>query len=431
MVLTLYRRVTEIFTSKLLYGSAWMLIGSIVSGILGFVFQVLMGRMLSIEEYGRFSAMMAVFLILIAPLSTLMMLISRKISNYYIWQDSGSITHFYYWVKNRSAIFGAFILGVYLSFAPQIQFYFKTISIIPVYFLGILQFVSILCIVNNGFLQGLQRFFWLSTSGMLGALLKIIFSSAFVWLGYGLAGALGGIVLAAIIGWLFTFIPLGRPLLLGRGKSFKPEKWSFKFALPVFAANIAFVAMTQLDLVLVNFYFPANEAGLYAAASILSKAALYLSSGIAIVLFPMAAENHARNQSGEYLLIQAVGLTALLTGAGAVLYFLFGSEIIKILYGENYHIDGESLRYLGFAMLPMSLVMVAEYFLIAKGRVLFTYLFVFSAILQVTAIHFLHESLQMIVIINGLSGALLGIIGYGLLWFEFKNKNEKNIKVQS
>ena len=69
----------------------------------------------------------------------------------------------------------------------------------------------------------------------------------------------------------------------------------------------------------------------------------------------------------------------------------------------------------------MALVMVAEHFLIAMGQVLFAYLFAVVAPLQLLAIYFYHETLLNVIIILGVSGALLVIIGYSLLWRNYKN----------
>lgn len=419
---SLYRRVVGLFFSKLARASVWLFVGGIAGGILGYVFQVLMGRMLSTREYGLFSAMMALFAVLAAPLGTLMMVVSRKVSEYRARLDAGSIAHFYYSINIRTAAVGALVLGAFLFFAPQIRSYLKAPGVIPVYLLGALLFLTFLPVINNAFLQGLQRFIWLSAGNSFGVLLKIVFSAVLVWLGYGLTGAVGGVVLASLAGWFITYGALRRPLAQGRGKPCQTAHLSIKPALPVLAANAAFAAMTQLDMVLVNYYFPAHEAGLYAAASILGKAVMYLPGGIAVALFPMVAENHARNQSSAHLLLQAVGLTALLCGAGAVFYFLLGEWIVTLLYGESYRGAGEVLKYFGFAILPMALVMVAEHFLIAKGRVLFAYLFVFIAPLQLTAIYFYHASLQMVIAVMGVSGLLLALLGYGLLWRIYQRK---------
>ena len=420
LTLPLHRKVKDLFSGNLARASAWLFVGNIAAGILGYVYQVIMGRMLSPREYGLFSATMALFAVLAAPLSTLMMVISRKVSEYRARQDSGSITHFYYSINVRSVVVGTIILGICLLLAKQAQTYLKAPDVTPVYLLGALLFLNIPPIINNAFLQGQQSFTWLSTSGSLWILIKIIFSAALVWFGYGVSGALGGTILAALAGWFITYGALHRPLKEGQNKSFQTAHLNFKSSVPVFVANVAFTAMTQLDIVLVNYYFPAHEAGLYAGASILGKAVMYLPGGIALALFPMVAENHAREEGSAHLLMQAVGLTAFLCGMGAVFYFFFGGEIIAFLYGDSYRGAGDVLKLYGFAVLPMALVLVAENFLIAKGRVLFAYLFLITAPLQLTAIYFYHDTLNMVIAMMGASGLLLAFLGYGLLWRDFR-----------
>lgn len=423
--LPLHSKLVNFFYGKLARASAWLLVGGIVGGILGYVFQVLMGRMLSTQEYGLFSAMMALFGVLAAPLGTLSMLVSRKVSEYRARHESGSITHFYYSISIRITIIGVITLSMYFLLAPQIQFFLKVPSIISVYLLGVLLFLTFLSIINNSFLQGMQHFLWLSASSSIGVLLKIIFSALLVWMGYGLTGALGGTVLAFLVGWFITYCALHGPLVEGRSLPFQSAHLFVKPALPVLAVNVAIAAMTQIDILLVNYYFSANEASLYAAASILGKAILYLPGGITLALLPIVAENHARAKSSAHLLLQAVGLTAVLSGSGATFYFLLGEKIIVLLYTENYRGAGEVLKFYGFAIFPMTLVMVAESFLIAKGRVLFACLFVFTAPLQLIAIYFFHDSLQMVVAVMGASGLLIALLGFGLLWRDFKkNKYE-------
>lgn len=424
--LHLRHRLAGLFFNKLASASAWLFLGTIVGGILGYAFHVLMGRMLTPIEYALFSTMMALYSVFATPLGTLMMVISRKVSEYRAQQDTGSLTHFFYSINTRSAAIGGLLIGICFLFSPQLQAYLKAPSAIPVYLLGVLLFLTIFPTINNAFMQGMQKFEWYSALGSLSVLLKIVFSVTLVWLGYGVAGAIGGIILAYLVILSLTYGVLYHPLTGGRYKPSLKTHLSLKSAWPVLIANLAFAAMTQFDMVLVNYYFPAHEAGLYAAASILGKAVMYLPSGIALALFPMVAESHALKQSSAHLLFQAVGLTAVLCAAGAIFYYLFGESIINLLYGESYRGAGEVLKLFGFAIFPMSLVLVAEYFLIAKGRVLFAYLFVIVAPLELVAIHFYHESLQMVVVIMGISGLLLTFLGYGLLFLESRNSTMRN-----
>jgi O-antigen/teichoic acid export membrane protein len=143
-----------------------------------------------------------------------------------------------------------------------------------------------------------------------------------------------------------------------------------------------------------------------------------------MALFPMVAENHADGKSSAHLLLQAVVITALLCTIGAFFYYYFSDLIVVLLYGENYRSAGEILKYFGFAMVPMALILVAENFLIAMGKVIFAYLFVILTPFQLLAIYYFHDSMLDIVIILGISGIILTIFGYGLLWRTFRNGKE-------
>jgi O-antigen/teichoic acid export membrane protein len=401
---------------SLALASAWMSFGAFAVGILAYVFQVLMGRLLSTSDYGVFSAMMALFSVLAAPLGTLQMVVSRKVSEYRAAEGTAAIAHFYRAINLRAGTAGAILLVVYALFAPSLQHYLKAPSIVPVYLVGGLLFLSFLPMLNNAFLQGMQQFGWLSGTGAIAAIVKIGLSGLLVALGFGLSGAIAGVMLTACATWVMSYAPLHRVVAGARPFKNPPSHLSWKSAVPVFFANGAFAAMTQIDMVLVNYFFAPREASLYAAASVLGKAVLYLPGGIANALFPMVAENKARNAGTVHLLMQALKMTAAVCVLGSLLFLAFGDVIIVLLYGESYRGAGPVLRYFGFAILPMAFVMVAEFFLIAQGRVLFAYLFAAIAPLQLLAVYLWHDSLLTVVGVVAASGVMLALTGYALLW---------------
>ena len=275
----------------------------------------------------------------------------------------------------------------------------------------------------------MQYFRWLSASGVLSTLLKTIIAIIFVFFGLGVSGALAGVLFSILITIVLTYFVLRPELNRNTNKTSGSTNFLFKStSVAILFANIAFAIMTQIDMVLVKYFFSEQDTGLYAAASILGKAVMYLPGGITMALFPMVVENHAKGKSSANLMFQAASLTGLLSLLGALFYFLFADHIILLLYGAEYKEASLILKYFGFAMVPMAMIMIAEYFLIAMGRVLFAYLFVFVAPLQVTAIYIYHDTLQNIVLVLFVSGALLASAGYGLLWREFQNgKKTENL----
>lgn len=414
------RQVKQLFLGKLARASSWLVVGGVAGGILGYLFQIIMGRMLSVSEYGIFSALMAMIVVIRAPMTTLSMIISRRVSTYRSEQDNGKLGYLFYWI-NRKLLLIAVVLIVLVVFnIKPLQNFLLIEKSAHLYLLLIILLIAFPQAVNNAYLQGLQYFKWLSVSGVLATLLKIIITVILIYFGLGVAGALGGVIFSTFIILILTYVVLRPSLSKNNASISNTTHLLFKSAMPVLLANVAFAVMTQIDMVLVKYYFSEQEVGIYAAASILGKAVMYLPGGIAMALFPMVAENHASGKSSAHLMFQAVGVTALLSLTGALFYYFFADSIIVLLYGTDYKEAANVLKYFGFAILPMALIMVAEHFLIAMGRVLFAYLFMVVAPLQLIAIYYYHDTLLDIVAVLSISGIILVVSGYGLLWRTFK-----------
>jgi len=395
--------------------------GGIVGGALGYVFQIIMGRMLSVAEYGTLTALMAIMMLIGAPLSTLSMVVSRKVSAYRSDEYANHRAYLFYMVNKKILLLAMVFVIPVLFYLESIQHFLAIEKNVYLYLLFTIMIIAFPQAVNNAYLQGLQYFKWLAVGGVLSTLIKIVIAVVLIYFGFGVSGALGAVLISSLIVLVLIYVVL-RPSIGRRGSEPNSKiRLSYSATVPVLIANVAFVVMTQIDMVLVKHYFLEQDAGLYAAASILGKAVMYLPGGIASALFPMVAENYSDGKSSAHLFIQASSLTAILCIIGAIFYYYFSDSIITLLYGESYRPAAEILKYFGFAMLPMALIMVAEHFLIAMGRVLFAYLFMVVAPLQLIAIYYYHNTLLNIVVIMATSGITLTLLGYGLLWRAYKN----------
>ena len=396
-------------------------LAQILGGILGYVYQILMGRMLLPSEFALFSALMAFFMFLSAPISAMSLLITRKVSEH---KGKEILTHSksLFWFINKLLFFiCAFIAAVFWINRSQFMEYLNLSDVVGFALFQIFLILSIFNAVNSAFFQGLQNFICIAFLGILTVALKILISAGLILAGLQLNGALLGIVSSL----LFILI-IGVVILINQLPdadvriNFRLPISIFKQAYPVFVAAIATAAMTQLDMVLVNWYFPAEEASLYAAASVLGKAILYLPGGLIVILFPLVSESKARGENSFRIFRQAVVATIICCGTLSTLYFLFSDFIINIFFGHRYDGAGNILKWYGFAILPMTLVLIAEHYLIAKGKVLFAWLFLAVAPLQVLAIHFWHSQLLEVLLCMGIFGSLLALIGYLYMYIESK-----------
>jgi O-antigen/teichoic acid export membrane protein len=409
-----------------------MTVANVMGGALGYAYQVLMGRLLTPAEFALFSAVLALGLFFGSPMGALFMVVSRQVSTLLAQGGGHMLRTLYVVTHKRLAVAGGCFLILLVLLIPALQRYLKSPDSSPVWLFGLFLVLSALLLVNGAFFQGLNQFFMLGGTGFVAVLMKIVFSVGLISLGLGVNGALAGVLLSVLSIWVFGMARLLRtlPASADRGQlSIKP--FAVAAVTPVIVANVAFMAMTQLDMVLVNYYFPPDMAGLYAAASVLGKAVLYLPGGLVLALFPAVAENHAMKKGSSHLLFQSVAATFALCGMAALFYWFLGDQLISFFYGPAYSGAGELLRWYGFAILPMALVMVAEHFLIAQGRIFFAWLFLAIAPFQIAVIHLWHDEIWMVVAAIGGGGLALMCVGYAFLWRDYRSQSNVPAELSS
>lgn len=412
-------RIRGLLSAPMSRAGLMLTVANVMGGVLGYVYHVIMGRVLGPADFALFSAASALIMFIVSPLNAMFMIISRRVTILRVHLHFHALRRFYWRSSVAVLVAGVALIPVMFVFSADLQGLLKSPSVTVVWILEAIVLFSALFLINNAFFQGEQRFSLLGGAGVALAIFKIPLGLLGVELGYGVEGALLGLMLAAAITWL-----IGVALHQGRyvGLAIAPQTTlkgiTFTDVWPVLLANVLFAAMTQLDMVLVNWFFAAEDAGQYAAVSVLGKAVLYLSGGIVLSLFPMVAEKHTQNTSTTHMLRQAVTLVALFSGALALLYWLIGRWLVPVFYGEHFTVAGELLRWYGFAIMPMALVMVAEYYLLAQGRLLFVWLFLLIAPIQILAISVWHANLMQVIWVIGLSGGGLAAIGFLLLWVQ-------------
>jgi len=394
---------------------------------LGYAYQVLMGRLLTPVEFGLFSAIVALSMFFMSPLGAISLVVSREVSFSKAQGDSLKLRHLYFRIHKVIFLTWLALVAVYVIFSENLQVYLKSASQAPVLIFIISMLFGSFLTINAAYFQGEKKFGFLGLGNIFAIFFKIVFSAIFIYLGLRVSGALLGGGLATAFLWLVGMFCIIRQFT--RVRAYPSPKIilsgaSFKSFIPVLVANICFVGMTQLDLVLVNWYFPSGEVGVYAAASVLGKTILYLPGGLVLALYPMVAENHALNKKTQQIVLQALLMTLVICGVAALTFFIFSSKIILFLYGDSY-IAGEALlKWYGFALLPMALVTILEHFLIAKGRTLFVWVFLLVCPLQLWAIATWHDHLYQILVSMGASGFFVLLIGCIFLIFEKYKKFE-------
>ena len=387
---------------------------NVTSGGLGYVFQVLMGRMLEPGEFALFSAIVSLSVVLTSPVSAIFTVLSRNITRALANNDEKFIYKSYGNIR-KVCFVSALILGVVLMLLHgQVSVFVKNSDEIQVLLLVGLVTASALGMMNNSYLQATQNFSWLAGIGISTVVLKIFVATILVFVGLGVNGALGGaLISAAMAYWIVSNHFANKYKCLSVESQVIPSVvFDFNRLMPVLIANIAMAVMMQLDVVLVNNYFESEVSGMYAAAATLGKAVLYLPGGLVLALFPMVAEAQAKNNKFSNYVLTASFVTFVVCSIAVAVYWLFGDWITNALYGDKYGGISTVLKYYSLAMLPMALLIVAEYFLMAIGKVVYAWLSLLFAPLQIGLIVIYHQSLFDVLMIVGMCGLLLLLSGY-------------------
>jgi O-antigen/teichoic acid export membrane protein len=360
--------------SNFLRHNAVFFFGSVAVGALNYAYYPILGRLMSPAEFGEIQVLVSLFLQFTIFLNVLGMITINITANY----DSTAKAHRMIYELEKLAVFIAMailvftiIAGGFLAQALQFD------SSAPFIALALALVVSIPLTFRSAYARGQKKFGVASTSQLIGAGVKILFSAALVVAGLGVTGAIFGIVgaqLAAFIyaAWWATKLGLLRPKISQYGKlpvlkSILPE---LKYSIFVFVGLLTITLMMSIDVILVKYYFDAETAGQYAGIATVARIIFFLAVPIAQVLMPMVKIKQSARQNGQ-LLAKSLVLTVLVCGSALVICLLFPEVILRTLMGGQYGELASLLPILSLVVFIISLVnLVVMYYLALRHKMI-------------------------------------------------------------
>jgi len=401
---------------------------SLITGVLGYLYQLMLGNLLSPINFATFAAILSLYSFFFSPSNAIFMWVSRNVTI----KSQKNFRELHSFFKNsitKTAIASLLIFGGVLYFSSDFNGYLGVDEWYVFPLIIFFVWIGALQTVCTAFFQGLQIYRLVSFVVLFSVTLKILASSIFLkYIEPHIFYALCGLGISVILTLILSVYYLQNKLSVSRvckidinyGDIFNKNKILFflKEITPVLVASIAFTAMTQLDMFFVNMYFSEDQAGSYAVASIFGKVILYLPGGMVAALFPMVAANHANQLPSSDLLKRALGATILSSSFLCLLYYFFSYTIVEIFFGDKYPGAYLILRWYGFAMIPMALILVMENFLIAKGFTLFSWIFLLIVPLEFICIFYMHDFVWEIIAIIATSGFIVFIAGFIFLIFK-------------
>jgi len=407
---------TRIIKNQLVSGGAVLFLGGLASSAAGYVYHLLMGRMLGPVDYGVLASLFSLSSIFGIPTSGLGLVVTREISALRGRKKIGEISFFYSWILKKFMIFGFFLFLILMLFSPFISNFLHLESTNLVLIVVVISAFGIFMSINNSVLQGFLRFKLMSVLGVLVAGLKLVIAVFLVFLGLKVTGAISALLISLVIGLLVIF-PFVKKLLPKEPKKFKVNgKKLLKYTIPVFLSTLAFTSIYTIDVVLARHFLSGWEAGFYASLSTLGKIIFFASGPISMAMFPMVAARHANGENYINLLALSFAIVALICLGTSTIYFLAPSLMFSLLFGKLFLDASYALGFFALFMSLYSLSYLLVSFSLSIKRTKVVVFPVIAAVLQVGLIFLFHRSLIQIV---GVSIISVGLLFVSLVFYSF------------
>lgn len=387
------QKISQVVKHPFFSGSLIMLIGSNVANVLNYIYHPLMARLLGVTGYGELASLISVLGLLLMLPTSLGLVITKFVSSSNVETDRVALIN---WLNRRLLWVGLILLlGTWLISVPIANF-LKLSSSWSVLMLGVIFLLYLPLMVVRASLQGLLKFKQLVASLMTENTIKIGLGVVLVSIGLGVNGALIGIVFASLVTYLIFRSQLRFKGVIPSQGVVEPRQLVM-FAVPVLAQSLSVASFYSTDLILVKHFFSGEQAGVYAALSIMSRIIFFGASPIAAVSFPMISRKYASHEPIDRLLGLSLVAVALICLLVVGLFWWFPQTIISLPYGNKYLSGAGLLALFGISTSFLAFCHLLTSFFLAIGKVRIIGGLVLAALIQAVGIWFFHASLDQVI----------------------------------
>jgi O-antigen/teichoic acid export membrane protein len=375
-----------------------------------YVYYIACIRYLGARVYGDVAAMLALFALVTLPLVSVQSLLAREVAQ---MPSIGAVSALLRRGTRLAAAFGLLLVALGTVFVGPIRDLLNIASN-SIVLAGISAiFFAVVAAVLYGFLQGKLRFGSLGvTYGVAGIARPVLVVPALL-LGFGAVGALlvntlAGLLAVAIAGFALRDLWWREP----REKAPSLDRRQMVVLL---VGSLAFASLTNVDVLLAAYFLPGDVAGVYAAASLVGKAVLFLPSAIVTVLLPKAATRAAAGIASRRILLASAGVTIVVTLTATGLLALVPESLLVSIFGGDFRDATALLPWFGLAMSAAALVNVYLSVYFAERNVRFPLLVLGAAVAQIIGVALWHPNPRSLVLVT--LGCATGVLVIHELFF--------------
>ena len=267
--------------------------------------------------------------------------------------------------------------------------------------------------VFTGYFNGRKRFLTQAAIDATYSTLKLGFIVSLVWLGYGVAGGIGGFALAAASVLVVSWIVAGKGNPKGDVRAGSLLKFQGYLLVFTFVLNL----LQKVDLMLIKALSSpdattaSRNAGDYSAAINIANLTYQIIISVTFVIFPLVSEATFANDGRrtQAYISNTVRYSLMIMALVATLFSANASEVMRIIYPLSYQTGSQALAIVAYGMLLFGLFYVLTTIISASGRPEISLVFGFSTIAASAALN------ALLIPSYGLTGAAIGTTASMLL----------------
>jgi len=301
----------------------------------GYLFWVIMGKMLVPEQYGILTTVIALFYVLanvcsLGLFESISKLVPELIDKKKIKQAHGIISHSLKLALLLSLVFA----GLIYFFAPQLSqiIYSSAEMVAPLQLLSFIVLTGVAWTIVRGIFISLQKFKKLFVSELIGNVLRVLLAILLVSIGLQ---ALGG---AASWSISFFIIIIVLVLLLPKLKPGKFDKKRFyRYSISSLIYLLSFFLLLQGGLIVLGILGSMTSVAMLGATVVISQILLFIPFIFAHSILPTLSELWRRSKKSAIKILSISTKINILTVLPLfILFAMFSETAIRLMYTDQY-----------------------------------------------------------------------------------------------
>lgn len=402
--------INDILNNKNLQRTGIIAFGTIFGSFFSYLTQFFLGRILTISDFGTFTALISFSNLLIVPSSVFAISVVKRVAEYTANDDKPTTSKMFKSLSFWSLILGAVIFAVMTIFSKSISQKLNIEN--PLIIISFATYVglSFFSTIPMAFIQGLMVYkrwaFFTSFSGFLRMTLTVLPAL----LGLGLSSVFLGTSVTVILCYLISILLLAKIFVKGESKNLTGEyKKLLAFGFSTLFVSLGLSSMNNIDMILVKKFFDSSLVGYYAGAVTVGKIFLFGSTAVATLMFPTISALYAQGKNFLSQLRQLFLIQLAFVAGGLFVFQLFPEKVTTLFFGNSFLSSVPYLRVFSLFIACYIFVYFLVMFFLAIEKTKVYFLLLPGVLLQYFLIVLNHPNIYQ-VMYAGIISAILTLV---------------------